>query len=895
MRHSLGGAAALVTGGAKGFGRGVARSLAARGARVWITGRDETSLRAAADELGVCALRADVRSAADWDRVVAAVLSDAGRIDVFVNNAGAAVRVAPAWEQADAELVDAIAVNLTGPMLGCRRVARVMADRRSGTIVNVSRACQDHAWPGWSAYSAAKAGLAQFSECLYTELREYGVRVTTLIPSWGRRTFWTRLVSAPGRPRTTPSASSRTSSARWWPMSASYRLTSPSNTSNSGRSCKRSSRSDPPRFPVVPHLLAFALAAAPVEADLLVVGGNESAVAAAVQAARLGVKRVVLVADTDWLGGQFCNEGVGAVDEWTTVDEKRVEFPRSGLFLEVARAIEARNREKYGTPQPGNCFCARLTIEPREAARIFERLVEPEVRAGRLRVERGWEPAAVSFDGNRVAAVRFTNRSSHLDVNARLTIDASDWGDVIRLGGAKYAAGPDPKSRYGEPSAPAEITAENRREMNPITWCVTLRGADREAVIPEPDGFDPRRYYGASRETQKEFVTVGWPKGVLRMNVPAFADTTHPGGPYSPPVNAYTHRRLVDAVHLGRPFTDECTFLNWPPQDYPLDRWPQRVADELDRTEPGASAKNIVDLTPDQRRIVFADAKRHALGLVHHRQKIDPHFRNLALADEYGTPDRLPPKPYVREGLRLEALAVLREQDLRTPHPEPKWAKRMPADGVFGFQFNIDFHPTRRQFLADDPAGPWATVHTATRNWNTHTDRGTFPLRGLVPVERDGLLGASKNIGVSSIVSSAVRLHGQMMLCGQACATVAAVALRHGVQPRAVAADPARVREVQRQLVRGAGGPGVLVWPYHDLPPDHEAFEAANLATLSGTWRPDPDDVFFRPDRAVTTDEWAAARGRIPAASRDRIPADPPPTRAAAVRALAFATSVISN
>src|SRR5947208_1750588 len=116
-----------------------------------------------------------------------------------------------------------------------------------------------------------------------------------------------------------------------------------------------------------------------VECDLLVVGGNESGVAAALQACRLGVKKVVLVNDIDWLGGQFSSEGVGAVDEWTTVNGKRTEFPRSGMFLEVVRSIEATNRQKYGTPQPGNCFCARLTIEPKEAARIFEELVKPQV------------------------------------------------------------------------------------------------------------------------------------------------------------------------------------------------------------------------------------------------------------------------------------------------------------------------------------------------------------------------------------------------------------------------------------------------------------------------------------------------------------------------------------
>ncbi len=631
-----------------------------------------------------------------------------------------------------------------------------------------------------------------------------------------------------------------------------------------------------------------------IECDLLVVGGNESAVAAAVQASRLGVKHVVLVSDIAWLGGQFSSEGVGAVDEWTTVNNERVEFPRSGMFLEVVQAIEATNRKKYGTAQPGNCFCARLTIEPKEAARIFEELIRPEVNAGRLTVERGWEPVIVELDGNRVSAVHFQKGKAKREIRAKLTIDASDWGDVIRLSGAKWAAGPDAKSRFDEVSAPEKITEENRREMNPLTYCLTLRGSTTDEVIPKPEGYDPQRYFGVSRETKKEFDAAGWPKAVLRMNVPAFADTVHADGPYSPPVNVYTHRRLVDAVHLKRDFADECLFLNWPVQDYPLDQWPKPVADALEAMEQGAARKNIVELSPTQRQIVFADAKRHSLGLLHHLQTIEPRFRKLRLTDEFQTPDRLPPKPYVREGLRLEALAMLREQDLRTPHKEPKWAKAMPADGVFGFQFNIDFHPTRRQFLHNSPADPWATVHTATRNWSTHTDRSTFPLRGLVPIERDGLLGASKNIGVSSIVSSAIRLHGQMMLCGQASGTVAFVALKHRLQPRRVAADSLRVAEVQRLLLSGAGGPGVLLWPYHDLPPNHPAFIAANMLSLNGIWKPDADSVFFKPDATISADDWTALRMRVPLDVRKRLPEQEPSSRTTAVRLVAKEMEILA-
>ena len=74
-------------------------------------------------------------------------------------------------------------------MLGCRRVGAAMAARGRGTIVNVSSVCALYAWPGWSVYTAAKAGLAKFSHGLYTELRPHGVRVTCLTPSWGRTGF----------------------------------------------------------------------------------------------------------------------------------------------------------------------------------------------------------------------------------------------------------------------------------------------------------------------------------------------------------------------------------------------------------------------------------------------------------------------------------------------------------------------------------------------------------------------------------------------------------------------------------------------------------------------------------------------------------------------------------
>ncbi|MEO6787341.1 MAG: FAD-dependent oxidoreductase [Chthoniobacteraceae bacterium] len=613
-----------------------------------------------------------------------------------------------------------------------------------------------------------------------------------------------------------------------------------------------------------------------LDADLLIVGGNESACAAAVQAARLGVKRIVLVNDIEWLGGQFSAEGVGCLDEWTTVNGKRVSFPRSGLFLETVERIRAHNAAKYGKASPGNAYCGTETIEPAAAAQIFEDMLKPHVTNGALRIERGWEPVKVNVLGKRVSGVEFERRGERLTVKARLTMDASDWGDVIRLSGAKYGAGPDLRSRFGEPSAPEKFDDAGAQEMNPLSWCVVLREAGKDATIPKPATYDARSFAALDK-------------------TPPWVDSDMSAGIYSQSGwSIYTHRRLVDRWHNGFAPGTEATFLNWPVQDYPLCQLPQRVVDALEHSEPGAARRNIATLSPAQRRIIFEDVKQHALGMLYHLQTkvhdrvgdFPQSFRYMALTDEFGTPDQLPPKPYIREGLRLEALTMLREQDIRAASREPKWAKRVPDDAVFGFQFNIDFHPTRRKFLTGDRNGPWQYVHTPERDWHTDTDRAIFPLRGLVPVEMDGLLGAGKNIGVSSIVQSALRLHGQMMLVGQAGATVAAMCLRDFVEPRAITVDAGRLRQIQRTLVRGSGGPGVLLWPYHDLPPGHPAFEAANLFTVAGIWRADADSVFFQPEKALAKGEWDAVVGRAPEALRASLCERKPVARADAVAVL---------
>jgi hypothetical protein len=285
-------------------------------------------------------------------------------------------------------------------------------------------------------------------------------------------------------------------------------------------------------------------------------------------------------------------------------------------------------------------------------------------------------------------------------------------------------------------------------------------------------------------------------------------------------------------------------------QDYPLERLPKHVVDALEATQRGASRKNIALMSRQQRNIIFDDARRHSLCMLYHLQTFvhdraddtTNSFRSFRLSDEFGTPDRLPPKPYIRESLRLKAMYMMREQDGRNADGPTKQAARermarvMYPDGVFCWQFHYDFHRTGRAYLKDEGnQGPWIDFEKPGRHTHHVSDRSVFPLRSLIPERMNGLLGAQKNVGYSSIVGAAIRLHDQCIAIGQAAGATAAVSLRESIDPRSIPYDRDLLEEVRDGLCKEAGpGTAMLLWPYRDLAPADDAFVAINRLAAMG-------------------------------------------------------------
>jgi len=170
---------ALVTGAGTGIGRATALGLAARGAKVVITGRRPEPLeQTAAGHENIVALVADVADPDDAARSVAKAVESFGRLDILVNNAGAGA-LSPLADVTAERIERILAVNVVGPSLLARE-ALVHLSRTKGSIINVSSTFGHKAGAGLSHYAASKAALEHLTRCWALELAPQGIRVNSV-------------------------------------------------------------------------------------------------------------------------------------------------------------------------------------------------------------------------------------------------------------------------------------------------------------------------------------------------------------------------------------------------------------------------------------------------------------------------------------------------------------------------------------------------------------------------------------------------------------------------------------------------------------------------------------------------------------------------------------------
>ena len=188
------GKSVIITGAARGIGKGIARVFAESGAKVMVTALTDRYLTPLAEEMEaaghpIIPVTADATDSDDWQRTVDTALEAWGQIDVLINNLGDSIRkpLVPAPGSGGTPISDdewrfVLDINLTEAFKGCRAVGPHMIERARGRVINISGFAARKGSPESLVYSTAKAGLVRMTQTLALEWAPYGITVNCIAP-----------------------------------------------------------------------------------------------------------------------------------------------------------------------------------------------------------------------------------------------------------------------------------------------------------------------------------------------------------------------------------------------------------------------------------------------------------------------------------------------------------------------------------------------------------------------------------------------------------------------------------------------------------------------------------------------------------------------------------------
>jgi len=184
--NTLQGKTALITGGTKGIGYGIAEMLLNKGVSVCITGRNEQTVKDATAKLNqlgeakAIGVKADVCSYGDMQNVISEMEAQLGQIDVVIANAGLG-KFGSIEDMSHEDFTLTVDTNLTG-VFNTVKPAIDSLKKTKGYVITIASLAGTNFFAGGSAYNASKFGLVGFSQAVMLDLRHHGIKVTTIMP-----------------------------------------------------------------------------------------------------------------------------------------------------------------------------------------------------------------------------------------------------------------------------------------------------------------------------------------------------------------------------------------------------------------------------------------------------------------------------------------------------------------------------------------------------------------------------------------------------------------------------------------------------------------------------------------------------------------------------------------
>ncbi|TDC77417.1 FAD-dependent oxidoreductase [Streptomyces hainanensis] len=513
-------------------------------------------------------------------------------------------------------------------------------------------------------------------------------------------------------------------------------------------------------------------------ADVAVVGGGLGGVAAALAAARSGL-RVVLTEEYDWLGGQLTVQATPP-DEHPWIER----FGCTASYRELRDGIRDYYRRWYPLTaaaradralNPGQGRVSALCAEPRVAHDVLQAMLAPHRAAGLLDLRTGHRPVAATADGDAVTSVTLLDlaEGGELTVTAPYFLDATETGELLPLTGTEFVTGFESRDLTGEPSAPATAAPHN---MQAVSWCFAVEHRPGEDhTIDKPDDYAQWRDYRPPYWPDRMFGMLAPKPQTLEPTWRRFEPNPEPNDPGSAglagDLDLWTFRRLLArATFTPGTLDSDVTLVNWPMIDY--------LEGPVFGGDPATDAHHV------------AGAKRMSRSFLYWLQTELPRADGgsglpglRTRPDVLGTADGFAKGPYLRESRRIRARYTVTEQDVSLAVRGERGAVRYP-DSVGIGSYRIDLHPsTGGDNYLDIGSSPFR-----------------IPLGALLPERVTNLLPAAKNIGTTHITNGCYRLHPVEWNVGEAAGLLAAHCLRRHATPHQVLADERRLADYQAEL-----------------------------------------------------------------------------------------------
>jgi len=360
--------------------------------------------------------------------------------------------------------------------------------------------------------------------------------------------------------------------------------------------------------------------ASTISCDVVIVGGGAGGTSAAIAAGRLGV-RTCLIEETDWLGGMLTSAGVSGVDG----DPAKA----SGIFKEFLNRVSSYYKTRGQLADTKKCNVSPFCFEPSVGNTVLNQMVS---ETPNVHVYYNSTVTKVFRDGNTVKGVKFkTDDGNEYIAPAHVTIDATEFGDLMYLGNVPYDIGVDRNSRE-----PHSKIAEQC--IQPLTYVVLLKDFGEDMTVEKPENYNVKNY-----------------KCTVQ-------------GSLCPKSNSKFDMKRLMVYGL---LPNDKLMINIPSHSYGNDF--HATASDLDQYS---------------REDVLKHAKDYTKGYVYFLQT-ELGLEDYGLVDEFGTEDNFAKIPYVRESRRLQGVYRMEESDVL---PSEDGRSKVFEDSIGIGDYPIDLH-----------------------------------------------------------------------------------------------------------------------------------------------------------------------------------------------------------